>query len=240
MSDPPSLPSVAPKGMSMTTKIMIGIVILLVVAIVVVVVLALLGIIGPNKETGEPLPPPDIGLFSCAGAYLPSSELITQTPVNSVPSYTFSNKALVYIPPNTGGTGATGTTKYLTYDSSASDVEKAVILSDRKTTEWSISENGQITSSKASGKTLMFSPGSTFVTLSDTSICEAATTTNTIPDVVCSFVYDGYSFYSKYSLENSRADILYWYNARKSLSITDVPFESVGTSANCSNIGVQV
>lgn len=227
-----------PQGMSALTKGLVGLVVVLVVAVIVVVVLAVTGKIGKGEEEPPP-PPPDEGLFSCAGIYLDPASLTEQPPFSStLPSYTFSNKALVYVaPPPTGSTGA-GPKYYLTYNPSGG-VDKAVVLSATKSTEWSISPEGRITSSKAAGKCLSFSPGSSYVLLGEASVCDD----NPERDVTCAFVYDGYSFYSKYYLENPEildtAQILYWYDKRDALSITGVSLSKIGTSANCSNIGVE-
>lgn len=228
-----------PQGLSALTKGLIGLVLVLVVVVIVVVVLAVTGKIGKGEEEPPP-PPPDDGLFSCATIYLDPSSLTTQTPFSdTLPSYTFSNKALAYVaPPPTGSTGA-GPKYYLTYNSSSGNVDKSVVLSATKSTEWSISPDGRITSSKAVGKCLSFSPGSSYVLLGDASVCDE----NPDEDVTCAFVYDGYSFYSRFYLENpdilDTAQILYWFDRREALSIFGVSLSKIGTTANCSNIGVE-
>ena len=214
----------APSGLSTLSKALIGLVVLLVVAVIVVVVLAVTGTIRGGTSSPPAPPPPDEGLFSCAGNYLSPSSLTEQTPFSDkVKSYTFVNKALVYVPP-------TGTAYYLTVDPRTSDYERAVVLTATKSLEWSITTDGQIVSSKAPNRCLSFSPGSSYVTLAPTSVCTDA-------NVSCGFVFDGYSFYSTYYLTD-RAEILYWYDARESLSILGVPYSKIGTSGNCSNISV--
>jgi hypothetical protein len=223
--------------MSGGMKAAIGIIVVLVVVVIAVVALAVTGVIGPG--TAEPTVPPDTGLFSCAEVYLPTDALGTGPAVAGYTTYTFTDRSLVYVP--TGSTGATGTYYYLTAIKN-DDTAKSVVLTNTATNEWSLSPEGRLISSKVPDRCLQFSPGSSVVTLTPTSVCDAATeNAGGVPDVACAFAYDGYSLYARYSLENPSqisAFLLYWYNTREALSLEQVQKSGVGSTINCSNIGV--
>lgn len=243
---PAPAPAPAPK-LSTLSKAFIAVIIVLVVGLIVVVVLAVKGVIGPKAETG-PLytpAPNDDGRLSCAGS-LPVSSLSAGAPYTltgpsgatgtTFPTYTFQNKGMVYKDP-------AGDSYYLTYVEN-NDPTKRVVKTSTPTTEWSLSANGFITSSKALGYNLAYSPGSSYVELINEGVCASATVdANGTPSVACKFIFDGNSFYALNSLNQEilkAADILYWYDARESLSLSRGSYEAVGTAAstNCSNIAL--